>query len=270
MRFICLGYADENAWDAMSPKEQSDAMETCLAFDKELGKGGGQWISAGEALQSVRAAKTLRWHNGKVIVTDGPFAETKEQLGGFFVFGARNMDHAVELLSKHPGLRFGPMEIRPADEQINALVAERMQPIERRAGGKMMRFICLGYADENACNDLTPSEQAATFEEGLAHDNALRRNGHSVNPGEALQSARTAKTLRWRGGKVMVTDGPFAETKEQLGGFGVVEAKDIDHAVELVRTHPCLRHGVFEIRPADEQINALVAERLRPDDNPGR
>ncbi len=129
MRFICLGFADEKTWDAMSQKEQSDMMEECLAFDEVLHKGG-HLISLGEALQSARTAKTLRWQNGKVMVTDGPFAETKEQLGGFFVFEARDMNHAIELLSKHPGVRFGPFEIRPADEQINALVAERHQRLD--------------------------------------------------------------------------------------------------------------------------------------------
>src|SRR5262249_6601633 len=132
MRFICLGYADEKAWDALSPKAQSDMMEECFAFDEVLHKGG-HWVGAGEALQSARTAKTLRWKNGRVMVTDGPFAETKEVLGGFFVLEAKDMNHAIELLSKHPGVRFGPFEIRPADEQINALVAERNQRLEKKA-----------------------------------------------------------------------------------------------------------------------------------------
>jgi hypothetical protein len=131
MRFICLGYADERAWDAMSQNEQSQMMEECLAFDEVLHKGG-HWIAAGEALQTARTARTLRWKNGNVQVTDGPFAETKEQLGGFFVFEARDMDHAVELMSQHPGVRVGPFEIRPADEQINALVAERHERFEEQ------------------------------------------------------------------------------------------------------------------------------------------
>jgi hypothetical protein len=131
MRFVCLGYADERAWDAMSQREQSEMMEECLAFDEAL-HNGGHWVAAGEALQSVRTAKTLRWKNGKVMVTDGPFAETKEQLGGFFVFEARDMNHAIELMSKHPGVRFGPFEIRPADEQINAIVAERHRRLKEK------------------------------------------------------------------------------------------------------------------------------------------
>jgi hypothetical protein len=108
---------------------------------------------------------------------------------------------------------------------------------------------------------MSPSEQAAAMEECFAYDDVLRKNGHSWAGGEALQSTRTAKTLRWQGGKVVVTDGPFAETKEQLGGLGVLEAKDMNEAVELMSKHPGVRFGPFEIRPADESINALIAAR---------
>jgi hypothetical protein len=77
-------------------------------------------------LQSVRKAATLRFENGEVLVTDGPYAETKEQLGGILILEARDMRQAIELMSKHPGVRLGgPFEIRPADEEINALVAAR-------------------------------------------------------------------------------------------------------------------------------------------------
>jgi hypothetical protein len=75
----------------------------------------------GEALQSHRSARTLRWQEGKLLVTDGPYAETKEQIGGILLLEARDMNHAVELMSKHPGVRLGgPFEIRPSDEEVTA------------------------------------------------------------------------------------------------------------------------------------------------------
>ena len=115
MKFLCLGYLDENRWDAMGKGEQDAMMRECFAYDDVLRQDGH--FVAGEALQSVRAAKTLRWKGGKVVVTDGPFAETKEQLGGLLVLAADDMDHAVELMSKHPGVRLGgPFEIRPIEE----------------------------------------------------------------------------------------------------------------------------------------------------------
>jgi hypothetical protein len=119
MKFICLGYIEESQWDEMPETAQSAVMAECFAYDDELRRGGH--FLGGEALQSVRNAATLRYRQGKVTVTDGPYAETKEQLGGFLILEARDLNHAIQLMSKHPGVRFGPFEIRPVDEEINAL-----------------------------------------------------------------------------------------------------------------------------------------------------
>jgi hypothetical protein len=119
MKFICLGYGSERQWDEMAEQERTAVMEECFAYDDELRRGGH--FLGGEALQSVRNAATLQYRQGKVAVTDGPYAETKEQLGGFLILEARDLNHAIQLMSKHPGVRFGPFEIRPVDEEINAL-----------------------------------------------------------------------------------------------------------------------------------------------------
>lgn len=123
MKFICLGYYDEDAWNTLSEREQKTLMDECFDYDDLLRKGGH--FAGGEALQSARSAVTLRFQGGKVVVTDGPFAETKEQLGGILILEANDLNHAAELMSKHPGVRTGPFEIRPADEAINELIAER-------------------------------------------------------------------------------------------------------------------------------------------------
>ncbi|MBD1874407.1 YciI family protein [Nodosilinea sp. FACHB-131] len=120
MKFICLGYFDETQWDGLSETEQASLMADCFAYDDELRRGGH--FLGGEALQSVRNAATLRYQNGQVVVTDGPFAETKEQIGGILMLEARDLNHAIQLMSRHPGVRNGPFEIRPADEEINAQV----------------------------------------------------------------------------------------------------------------------------------------------------
>src|SRR5688500_15351531 len=122
-----------------------------------------------------------------------------------------------------------------------------------------MKFICLGFAEEKKWDDLPQERLESMMEECFAYDDVLRKNGHFLG-GEALQNSNAAKTLRWTGDKVIVTDGPYVETKEQLGGILILEAKDMDHAVELMRKHPGVRlGGPFEIRPADEQINDLIA-----------
>jgi hypothetical protein len=121
MKFICLGYADEKSWEPMSESQRNTLMDECLAYDDVLKKNGH--FAGGDALQSARNAKTLRWQKGEVLVTDGPYAETKEQLGGILVLEARDVNHAVELMSKHPGVKAGPFEIRPT-EDLSASVAE--------------------------------------------------------------------------------------------------------------------------------------------------
>jgi hypothetical protein len=130
MKYICLGYLDEEKWEAMPESERNALMEDCFAYDDVLRKNGH--FVGGEALQSTRNATSLRWKDGKVSVTDGPYAETKEHLGGLLVLEATDLNHAIQLMSKHPGVRIGPFEIRPADEEINALLAARKKRFERR------------------------------------------------------------------------------------------------------------------------------------------
>ena len=112
MKYICLGYIDPHAFASLPEAEQHAMMDSCCAYDDQL--RANNHFKGGEALQAPDTAKTLRYANGKIIVTDGPFAETKEQLGGIMILEARDLDHAVDLISKHPGAKFGPWEIRPA------------------------------------------------------------------------------------------------------------------------------------------------------------
>ena len=124
MKYICLGYIEEKKWEAMSDSERNAMLDECFAYDDVLRKNGH--FAGGEALQGPRTAATLRWQNGKIAVTDGPYAETKEQIGGILLLEARDLKHAVELMSKHPGVRLGgPFEIRPAAEEINEAIAAR-------------------------------------------------------------------------------------------------------------------------------------------------
>ena len=124
-----------------------------------------------------------------------------------------------------------------------------------------MKFICLGYSDEHRWTSMSENERNAFVDECFAYDDVLRRNGHFAG-GDALGSAASARTLRWEKGKVLVTDGPYAETKEQLGGILVLEARDLNHAVELMSKHPGVKAGAFEIR-ATEDLSAMVAESER-------
>ena len=126
-----------------------------------------------------------------------------------------------------------------------------------------MKYICLGYYDKAKFDGLPESERNAMFDACFEYDDHLRANGHSAG-GEALQGPETALTLSWKNGKVATTDGPYAETKEQLGGIGVLEARDMNHAIQLMAQHPSLQYGTsWEIRPAGDMSKIAKASEQR-------
>lgn len=126
-----------------------------------------------------------------------------------------------------------------------------------------MKYICLGYYDPAKFAATTEEERNAMFDECFAYDDHLRANGH-FPVGEALQPPETAMTLSWKNGRVATTDGPYAETKEQLGGIGILEARDMNHAVQLISQHPSLKYGsTWEIRPAGDMSEIIRASEQR-------
>lgn len=129
MKFICLGYIEPSKLATMSETERNAMLDECFAYDDVLRKGGH--VVGGEGLAGPDTAATLRWNSGKLLVTDGPYAETKEQLGGLFVLEARDKNHAIELVSKHPGVRHGPIEIRPASD-VTEMMRESAQRRAKR------------------------------------------------------------------------------------------------------------------------------------------
>ena len=133
-----------------------------------------------------------------------------------------------------------------------------------------MKYICLGYYDKAKFDAMTEAERNAMFDACFEYDEHLRTNGQ-WSIGEALQPPETALTLSWKNGKVATTDGPFAETKEQLGGIGILEARDMNHAVQLVAQHPSLRYGsTWEIRPAGDMSEIMRASEQRRRQNTAR
>jgi len=112
VKYICLGYIEPGKFENMTEAERHNMLDQCFEYDDQLRANGH--FAAGEALQPPSSAMSLYWKNGKVAVTDGPYAETKEQLGGILVLEARDLNHAIQLISRHPGVKYGPWEIRPA------------------------------------------------------------------------------------------------------------------------------------------------------------
>lgn len=130
-----------------------------------------------------------------------------------------------------------------------------------------MKYICLGYYDKRKFEAMPEGERNAWFDRCFEYDDQLRANGHWAG-GEALQGPETALTLSGKDGKVAMTDGPYAETKEQLGGILVLEARDMNHAVQLIGQHPALGLGnIFEIRPVGDMSNIIRASEQRRSQN---
>lgn len=117
MKFLCMAYEDEEALNALSRDEWHDLRSEVLGYVESL-RSSGTLLST-HPLQSTRTASTVRVREGKLAVVDGPFAEAKEHIGGFFLIEARDMDEAVQIASKWPSARIGSIEVRPIEEGLS-------------------------------------------------------------------------------------------------------------------------------------------------------
>ena len=125
MKYLCMAYEEEGKLDALSQAEWDALREETMAYVGTL-QGNGSLLLT-HALQSVRNATTVRVRNQRLLTTDGPFAETKETLGGFFLIEARDLDEAIRIAANWPSARLGSIEVRPIEEALR---------VESRYGGK--------------------------------------------------------------------------------------------------------------------------------------
>jgi len=117
-----------------------------------------------------------------------------------------------------------------------------------------MRYACLVYTEQDKLDALSTEEWDALIDQHLDYDATLERSGHFL-AGAPLEPVTSASLVRVRGGKVAVTDGPFAETKEQLGGFILIEARDLNEALQVASKIPVARFGTIEVRPVRELVD---------------
>ena len=198
----------------------------------------------GAALRPVREATTVRVRDGEVLVSDGPFAETKEQIAGYDVIDSPSLDEAIEVAAQHPVARFGAVEVRPFDS------GGWWRSADKRGPGGEPEYLMIHRLDEGA--ELSPADDcdvpgSPAAREQQTWDADTSASGVKLAGGR-LQPASTARTVRVRDGEMLVTDGPFAETKEQVGGFNVLVCRSLAEAVEIASRHPTARIGTFELR----------------------
>lgn len=127
MKYICLGFSDTEKWEGMSEQDRDNYVDRCFTYDEEIVEKG-HYIG-GEALDSPLNATTVRFRDGKPWITDGPYVESKEQLGGILILEARDLNEAIRIISNHPGITAGGFEIRPAADLSAMIAASR----ERRS-----------------------------------------------------------------------------------------------------------------------------------------
>jgi hypothetical protein len=130
MKYLCLIYENEKQWESLPPAESEAIMGEYFAFTDGI-RSNGKYV-AGEALHPTATATTVRVRNGKVSTTDGPFAETKEQLGGFYLIEAKDLNDAIQVAAKIPSARLGSVEVRPVVD-FSAEAAKREEAATARA-----------------------------------------------------------------------------------------------------------------------------------------
>jgi hypothetical protein len=190
----------------------------------------------GSGLRPAAGATTVKIRNGELLITDGPFAETKEQIAGYDVVECADQDEAVRWAARHPHSWTGAAEVRALPDHAPAV------PLPEPGDGRV-RYMLLVCTDPSV--DPREFDRVKPVEPWVAemNDRGVRLYGSELEPPDS------ARTVRVREERVLVTDGPFAETKEQIAGFDVLECADRDEAIEVASKHPMARLGILELRP---------------------
>lgn len=221
--------------DGVSTPEIAAAMrEHTPKWVEEMDNRGVRLL--GNGLQGRETAKTVRVRDGQTLITDGPFADTKEFIGGLDIIEAESLDEAIEVAAKHPVSWYFSIEVRPFRHEVK---------LPQGWTYEQVRFLLM------PCLDGIP--EPAEVEEQLGRD--LRAWAEKVTAsGEvmfraALAPAGSATTVRVRDGETLLSDGPFVETKEYVAGIDILSCATLDEAIEVAATHPLARFHMVEVRP---------------------
>jgi hypothetical protein len=247
MKYLMIHRLDESAHPDTVEEATPPHLETELTswVDEMLARG----IELdGARLRPVSDATSVRVIDGQRVVTDGPFAETKEQVAGYDVIECPDLDAAVAVAAAHPTTQLGSIEVRAFDDGM-----PDPEVPEKPADGKL-RYLMLVCADMRRSmaerDDPGKTAEAEPTDDG---DDDIERwitdAGARRLYGWPLDWPDRAVTVRRVDGRTVTTDGPFAETKEQIAGYDLLECDDLDDAIEVASGHPVAGGGVIELRP---------------------
>ena len=234
MQYLVLLYGDESLNPQPGTPEWDADMEGYMAF----GELAGPAIVTGDALWGNDAVRTIQHDGSKVRVTNGPFAETTEGLGGYYVLEAPTLDDTIELVRNIPAVNYGAAEIRPLVQHF-----DRSEGMAQLADGEA-RYIASIQGPQT--DDDIPGTDA--WEQmGKLHGEFTEQAGTAVYGGGAVQPSSMATTIKVRDGELLVTDGPYSETMEIVGGYYLVRGA-ADEAAEVAARIPVNDGGRVELR----------------------
>ena len=261
MKYLLLHAVDESRLEELPP----DVEQQLAAWVEEM-VGRGIELD-GSRLHPVSDATTVRPAGGELQVLDGPFAETKEQIAGYDVIDCPDLDTAIAVASAHPTMHVGAIEVRAFDEGMPSPDVPDEVPAGRH---RYLMLVCADMRRAMAERDAAEADEAASDAsqaldpaEDQAGDQAEDQDGDDPMGIDAwidsladrrlygwpLDYPDTAVSVRRIDGRVVTTDGPFAETKEQVAGYDLLECRDLDEALTAARTHPVASRGAIELRP---------------------
>lgn len=256
MKYMLLVYSPEDAW---TKEEWTQCVADSTAVCEDL-IAKGQFLAA-SPLHPVSTAASVRVRSGQQLVTSGPFAETTEQLGGFFLIDVPNLDDAIAAASRLPSAKKGTVEVRPI-LNLEGLPPEDFQSRPEHSERNASRYMMLCYDDEQAWSEAGPAARKSAMDEAvqLTHQLHARGQYQSASP---LQPVSMATSVRIRDGRRVLTDGPFAETRECLGGYYLILAKDLNEAIAIAAQHSGARVGTVEVRRVVD-LPALAEAKVDP------
>jgi len=239
MEYMLIHTVDPELAPATSA-EEDEAWKIFTAWSDELDAADDARTLHGSRLCPPADATTIMIKDGKLLITDGPYAETREQIGGYDVMECAGIDAAIGWAGKHPHALMGSVEARP----LHRGQSEANPPAELADPGVgSVRYLMLIWIDRAA--------ETATVHK-IIRQNRLARGGETPRGrvfAAELEPADTARTVRIRSADVAVSDGPFCQEAQQLAGFELLDAADLDEVIKVASTHPLAPHAVLEVRP---------------------
>jgi hypothetical protein len=224
-----------------TPEVLAVLQRECPGWVEEMEGRGVRLL--GRELDLPETAATVRVRDGQTLVTDGPFAETKEFIAGFDLLECAGLDEAIEVAAKHPSSWFQAIEIRQFTGGLR--LGEQVSAFARQDDSAGAPYLLIMWMDRTPA---APRDDEAVLQEGQAWRQDLVARGLHIL-GNALHGPQTATTVRVRGGQRLLSDGPFTGTTRFAAGIDVVSCADRQEAIQLAAAHPFARYHAIEVRP---------------------